>query len=90
MNVDAHTEFRQSEGEVEFETDGTSVNTDDGWREMRLGIFAKRDAGEPTTAEEWDHRKLPLPGARAAFAAIEKAERFTSLWRRWVGRLGIG
>jgi hypothetical protein len=88
--VEAHAEFRQSAGEVEFETDGTSVNTHDGWREMRLGIFAKREAGEPATPAQWDDRKLPPPVARVAFAAIEKADRFTSRWRRWAGRLGVG
>lgn len=86
---DAHAEFRQTAGEVEFETDGTSVNTRDGWREMRLGIFAKRETGEPTTPAKWDDRKLPSPAARVAFAAIEKADRFTSRWRRWAGRLGV-
>lgn len=88
--VAAHREFRDSPGEIEFETDGTSVNTLDGWREMRLGIFAKRGLAEPTTPEQWDQRKLPAPQARAAFAAIEKADRFTSRWRRWAGRLGVG
>lgn len=88
--VTAHREFRDSPGEIEFETDGTSVNTVDGWREMRLGIFAKRELAEPTTPEKWNDRKLPKPQARAAFAAIEKADRFTSRWRRWAGRLGVG
>ena len=89
-NGDAHTEFRGSSGEIEFETDGTSVNTYDGWREMRLGIFAKRALADPTTPDRWADRKLPSPEARTAFAAIEKADRFTSRWRRWAGRLGVG
>ena len=29
---------------IEFSTDGTSVNTLEGWREMRLALFAKREA----------------------------------------------
>ncbi len=29
--------FRQADGDVEFSTDGTSVNTRDGGREMRVG-----------------------------------------------------
>lgn len=87
--VEAHRKFRDSPGEIEFETDGTSVNTLDGWREMRLGIFAKRELAEPTTPEKWDRRKLPAPRVRTAFAAIEKADRFTSRWRRWAGRLGV-
>jgi len=88
-DVEAHSEFRSSPGEIEFETDGTSVNTYDGWREMRLGIFAKRDLAESATPDQWAARKLPAVEARAAFAAIEKADRFTSRWRRWAGRLGV-
>jgi hypothetical protein len=85
----AHESFREAEGSVEFETDGTCVNTYDGWREMRVGIFAKRTAGQPATPEEWGDRRLPPVAARTAFAAIEKAERFRTRWPRWKGRLGI-
>lgn len=88
--AEAHAEFRQSVGEVEFETDGTHVNTYDGWREMRLGIFAKREAGQAATPDQWASRQLPSPTTQVAFAAIEKSDRFTSRWRRWAGRLGVG
>lgn len=86
---DAHESFREAQGSVEFESDGTCVNTSDGWREMRVGIFAKRVASQPATPEEWSERRLPSPTARVAFAAVEKAERFTTRWRHWRGRLGI-
>jgi hypothetical protein len=86
---EAHQAFRQADGNVEFETDGTCVNTYDGWREMRVAIFAKRPAGESVTPDEWSDRRLPPPTARVAFAAIEKAERFTARLRPWQGRLGI-
>jgi len=36
---EACCEFREADGEVEFATDGTSVNTTSGWREMKIGIF---------------------------------------------------
>jgi hypothetical protein len=85
----ATQKFRQAQGNIEFQTDGTSVNTQDGWREMRLGIVAKRPAGEPAAADEWDTRKLPAPTARTAFAAIEDSETFASRWRGCVSRLGI-
>jgi hypothetical protein len=39
--------FRAAAGDVEFQTDGTAVNTTGGWREMRLSIFAKRQRGQP-------------------------------------------
>jgi len=85
----AHEPFRQARGDIEFTTDGTSVNTWEGWREMKLGIFSKRLRGEPATAENWDDRVLPAPHVRLAFAAIEKSERFGARWGRWRARLGI-
>lgn len=86
---EAHESFRKTAGSVEFETDGTCVNTQEGWREMRVAIFAKRTAAQPAQPEQWNERRLPAATARVAFAAIEKAERFTRRWRQWQGRLGI-
>lgn len=81
--------FRAQAGDVEFETDGTCVNTTDGWKEMRLGIFSKRRRGEPAAPEQWDARSLPKPHARCAFAAVEPSARFGKRWRPWARRLGI-
>jgi hypothetical protein len=44
--------FRAATGAAEFTTDGTCVNTRDGWREMKVGLFCKRDPGAPATADE--------------------------------------
>ena len=43
-------EFREADGELEFTTDGTSVNTKEGWREMKAAIFLKRPEGEEATS----------------------------------------
>jgi hypothetical protein len=86
---EAHHPFRTAVGDVEFTTDGTSVNTYEGWREMKIGIFAKRRCGEPATPDEWGKRKLPATESRVAFAAIEKSDRFGTRWGRWTQRLGI-
>lgn len=86
---EASAAFRNAAGEIEFTTDGTSVNTWEGWREMRLGIFAKRRCGPPATADQWGSRELPPTQARVAFAAIERSDRFGSRWSRWRQRLGI-
>jgi len=86
---EASEQFRQTPGNVEFETDGTCVNTADGWREMRVGVFAKRTLGEPATPEQWKTRKLPAPSARVAFAAIEDHETFAARWPVVASRLGI-
>ena len=44
---EASRPFRRAGGDVEFQTDGTCVNTTGGWREVRLSIFAKRTRGKP-------------------------------------------
>ncbi len=85
----AAEDFRQAQGDVEFTTDGTSVNTTEGWREMKVGIFSKRDRAEAALPAEWDSRTLPVPKVRVCFAAIEHSERFGSRWKAWRSRLGL-
>jgi hypothetical protein len=82
--------FRSAGGDVEFQTDGTMVNTTAGWREMRLSIFAKRNRGEPTTGPaRWEERALPGPHARVIQAAIRTGEQLGPGWWRMALRLGL-
>jgi hypothetical protein len=83
------TPFAAADGDIEFQTDGTKVNTWEGWRELRLGVFAKRERGAAATAAQWDTRRLPPPHARVLFGGIETAARFGPRIRAWAGRLGI-
>lgn len=76
----ANAEFIGAEGEVEFTTDGTCVNTVDGWREMRVAIFSKRNPGEGVHPDQWAKRKLPKPHISVALAAIENKETFRHHW----------
>lgn len=85
----AAMDFRTATGDVEFTTDGTSVNTTEGWREMKLGMFSKRQRGAAATPAEWDTRTLPKPAVRIAFAAIEDSEDFGRRWKAWRKRLGL-
>src|SRR5262249_49739032 len=62
--------FAAAGGAIEFQTDVTMVNTWEGWREMRLGVFAKRQRGRPASADEWDRRRLPAPHARVLFGGV--------------------
>jgi hypothetical protein len=78
----------RSEGGGEFYTDGTCVNTRQGWREMRVGVFAKRPAGQPTSPERWRDRQLPAPSRRAAFCEISDSETFGGRWAPLAERLG--
>jgi hypothetical protein len=82
--------FREAKGDVEFQTDGTSVNTTNGWREIRLSIFAKRARGQSVTdLEAWNDERLPEPTSRMATAAIRTSKALGPQWRRAAGRLGI-
>lgn len=82
-------EFREAGGDVEFTTDGTCVNTTEGWREMKVGLFAKRERGEAASPERWADRTLPPPTVSVVFAAIEASERFGKRFKAWRSRLGL-
>jgi hypothetical protein len=89
-NPDAGAAFRKATGDVEFQTDGTMVNTTAGWREMRLSIFAKRTRGNPVRgARDWRQRDLPAPHVRVIQAAIRTGEQLGPSWRRMATRLGL-
>lgn len=82
--------FRRAEGDVEFQTDGTCVNTMSGWREMRLSIFAKRKRGQSTSGRgDWEQRGLPAPHTRVIQAGIRTSDQLGPGWRRMAGRLGL-
>lgn len=82
--------FRGATGDVEFQTDGTMVNTTTGWREMRLSIFAKRHRGEPAAGVgRWQDRNLPAPHVRVIQAAIRTGDQLGPGWWRMALRLGL-
>jgi hypothetical protein len=82
--------FRAAGGDVEFQTDGTCVNTPGGWREMRLSIFAKRTRGRPARGPgDWEQRDLPAPHVRVVRAAIRTGGQLGPGWRRSASRLGV-
>ena len=92
--LDIRDDFQKAEGEVEFTTDGTCINTrnDDGkaeWREMKVGILSKRECGERADPSEWDSRELPEPSIVSAFAAIENKEEFQERCQAVARRLGV-
>jgi hypothetical protein len=81
--------FADAAGDVEFQTDAAKINTTGGWRDMKIGIFARRERGEPATPAGWDTRHLPVPTTRVAFAAIETIDDFAPRWGAWADRLRI-
>jgi len=86
----ASTAFRTADGDVEFQTDGTMVNTTNGWREMRLSIFAKRHRGSPIRGtKRWQQRDLPRPHVQVIQAAIRTSDQLGPAWWRTAVRLGL-
>jgi hypothetical protein len=81
--------FVAAAGAVEVLLDAGKVNTLDGWRDVKLGLFVKRVAGAPATPEDWDRRDLPPPTARTTIAAVEEANRFGQRLRTESDRLGV-
>ena len=74
---------------TEFQVDATKVNTDTGWRDMKIGVFAHRGRGPAASADRWEERSLPTPMRRVAFAAIEEIGTFGPRWGAWAERLGL-
>ena len=74
---------------VEFQVDATKVNTDTGWRDMKIAVFAERPLGAAASVDQWEQRRLPKPTTRLAFAAIEEIETFGPRWGVWAERLGL-
>ena len=49
--------FAEADGDIELQIDTGKVNTLDGWRDVKVAVFDRRERGEPTTAENWDERQ---------------------------------
>jgi hypothetical protein len=88
-SVTVGASFAQAVGELEFQMDAGKANTLTGWRDYKLGVFAKRPLGAAATVAEWDKRQLPAPTARRMFAALEPIEEFQKRLRPEAVRLGI-
>ena len=85
--AEAVAPLRAGKGEWEFYTDGTMVNTVAGWRDMRLTILCRREAGEPASPEQWKDRVLPKATPRWAFGQIVEAEALGAFWGRLMRRV---
>jgi hypothetical protein len=68
--------FAQAEGDLELQIDAGKVNTFEGWRDVKVAVFDRRQRGEPTTAREWHERDLPAPTVGSVVAAVEEAKHF--------------
>jgi hypothetical protein len=90
QDVASEEAFRQAEGEVEFTVDAGKANTrEEGWKDLKIGVAAKRQAGEPVSPEQWKSQRLPLATMVLAFAMIAPAREFRKSWRSRLRRLGV-
>lgn len=81
--------FAATAGHVEGYFDAGKVNTTDGWRDVKMAVFAKRAAGAPATPEQWAERELPAPAVRTVVAAVEASNAFAGRVRAEADRLGV-
>jgi hypothetical protein len=81
--------FASADGVLELPLDAGKVNTTDGWRDVKLAVFAKRPHGAPASPEQWTQRELPAPSVRSVVAAIEDSDAFTLRVRAEADRLGV-
>lgn len=81
--------FAQAEGDRELQIDAGKVNTTDGWRDVKVAVFDRREPGEPIRPSEWDERDLPAPSVRSVVAAVEEAAIFGERCAAEATRLGL-
>src|ERR1700733_9760732 len=83
--------FKQGSGDSEFYTDGVTVNTTEGWRDLRLNVMDKREAGLPVTPRQWADagRVLPEPSVRIAWASLAACDTQGRVGRTMARKLGV-
>lgn len=81
--------FSAAAGDLEMQIDAGKVNTQEGWRDVKVAVFARRERGESACVQDWNKRKLPAPTVRSVVAAIEEADLFGERCAIEAKRLGI-
>jgi hypothetical protein len=82
--------FGQAAGAVEFTTDAGKVNTrEEGWKDLKIAVISKREAGKPASPDNWKAQRLPAATMVLAFAMIATAKEFRKTWRPRLRRLGV-
>jgi hypothetical protein len=82
--------FAQAEGEVEFAVDAGKVNTrEEGWKDLKIAVISKRNAGESASPDQWQGQRLPATSIVQAFAMIATAKEFSKRWRPRLRALGV-
>jgi hypothetical protein len=82
-------QFAAAAGERELHIDAGKVNSPDGWRDVKVAVFACRERAEPATTEDYEQRDLPAPSSRSVVAEVEEAEAFGRRLQTEAERLGV-
>lgn len=75
-------------GHWEFYTDGTMVNTVEGWREIRSSVLCRRAAAAAAWPEQWKDRIMPETQARWAAAKVADSKEMGRSWSQLMHRVG--
>jgi hypothetical protein len=82
--------FQKAPGAVEFAVDAGKVNTrEESWKDLKIAVISKREAGTPCSPDQWDDQRLPAATIVLAFAMIATAQTFRRSWRPRLKRLGV-
>ena len=74
--LDVAGSFKKASGDWELQIDAGKVNTEAGWRDVKVATFAVREPADPRTSEDYDRRDLPKPAVRHVIASIETVDSF--------------
>lgn len=81
--------FAEAKGDQELHIDAGKVNTPDGWRDVKVAVFAKRERAGPATAADYEQRDLPAPLVRTVLAEVEGVGSFGPRCLAEATRLGV-
>jgi hypothetical protein len=82
--------FGRAKGEVELAVDAGKVNTrEQGWKDLKIAVISKREAGEPVTPQRWQEDRLPKATAVVSSAMIAPSKVFCKTWGPSLRRLGV-
>lgn len=82
--------FGQAKGEVELAVDAGKVNTrEEGWKDLKIAVISKREAGQPATPAQWQEDRLPEASAVVSLARVAASKVFHKAWNPLLRRLGV-
>jgi hypothetical protein len=81
--------FDRAAGDRELHIDAGKVNTPEGWRDVKVGVFACRERAAAAASDDPSQRDLPAPSVRSVIAAVQEAEGFGGRLQAEAQRLGL-